>query len=205
MKNVRAYIIAAVVSIIAGSAAAGVSSIGSTAAYLSDDESKTNIVSIGEQKIRITEEFDPPETPEVGVNTYKKDVKVTNTGDVPCYARVFIEFSDNDVRGVSSFSADGTTYYPLSEFKNHLPEGWVYIEDAADALSPYYYYTLPIEKNASTPSLIKSVKTTFATAEDIEAFDILVYAESVQTLDKNGVAFTGSSAWRSAWAEYLAN
>ena len=47
------------------------------------------------------------------------------------------------------------------------------------------------------------MKTTFAKAEDVQDYEIIVYAECVQTLDKDGAEFTGGTPWKSAWKEFL--
>ena len=173
----------------------------STTAYLTDKDVEINVLSPGDNKIDIIETFDPPEELIEGDNVFSKAVKVKNTGDVSCYVRVFIEFADADIRAISKVSADGTTFYTLDEFKDHLPTGWVYKDTGL--LAPYFYYTLPVAVNASTSELIKTVKTTFASSADITSFDIIVYAESVQTLDKNGQPFTGINPWEQAWTEFL--
>ena len=204
MRKLKKTVSYSLTAVAIGALTAGLVNMPGILAYMTDGGELTNTLTVGENIIEVDENFPDPEI-ETGENTYTKDVKVKNTGDVPCYVRVFLEFSDNDVRGESKVSPDGTTFYTMSEFNSHLPEGWVYVNDAADALAPYYYYTAPLAVNASTPSLIKSVKTTFATADNIEPFDIYVYAESIQTLDKYGQAFTGTDQWRSAWTEYLGN
>jgi len=173
----------------------------STTAYLTDDDTEINILSPGDNKIEIIERFDPPEELKEGVNTFNKAIKIKNTGDVDCFVRVFVEFTDAKIRDISKVSPDGTNFYSINELKDHLPTGWVY--EATGDLGPYYYYTTPIAPNESTPELIKQVKTTFESAIDVKPFDIIVYAESVQTLNNNGERFTGENGWRQAWVEFL--
>ena len=175
---------------------------GGTLAYFTNKKNTTNTLTVGENKIQIVETFPEPPTPVVGTNTYTKTVNVKNTGDVDCYVRVFIDFSDDSVRNKSTVSSDGTNYYTVSEFvANHLPQNWVYVADGA--LGPYFYYTQPIAPNASTTNLLHSFKTTFAATDEIRDFDVYVYAESVQTRDNNGDLFTGTDTWRQAWTEFL--
>ena len=204
MKKLNKKVIIPVVAALAGGVFAGVRYLpASTSAYFSDKDKEANKFTIGENEIEVEEKFTPPDELVVGDNTFTKTVQFKNTGDVPCYIRAFIEFDDDSVRGVSKVSPDGTNYYTMEEFKNHLPEGWVYVDSGN--MGPYYYYKNVIEVGASTPKLLHSVKTTFADPADIENYNIYVYAESVQTLDKNGNAFTGADAWRTAWTEYLAS
>ena len=200
-KIKKTFLIPVITAVTAGIVATAINLPSSTFAYLTDGESTTNKLTVGENVIEITEKFTPPEELVTGANTFDKEVKVTNTGDVSCFTRVFLELSDNDVRGESKLSPDGTNFYTVEEFKDHLPTGWVY-EDSA-LLGPYYYYTSAIAPGEETPYLIKKVQTTFASAEDIEPYDIYVYAESVQVLDKDGQNFTGADVWKQAWTEYL--
>ena len=197
----KKFMIPVICAALAGVLAIGVNSINPIFAYLTDNGESTNVLSVGSNEISVVETFNPS-TPETGTNTYTKTVNIKNTGTVPCYIRVFLEFSSDKVRGESTVSADGTNYYSLSDFRTeHLPTGWVYV-DTGD-LGPYYYYTQPVSPNASTSNLLHSFKTTFATDLDIEDFDIYVYAESIQTLNNNGKEFTGTDPWRQAWTEYL--
>lgn len=207
MRKLKKTVLYPVMAAVIGTATAGALQVTGVLAYFTNKKDSSNKFTVAENVIRIDETFPDP-TIVVGTNTYTKEVKITNTGTVPCYTRVFLEFSDNDVRSNSTVSTDGTNYYPISELKDHLPNGWVYVNSTDDALSPYYYYTGKLAVGASTPILIKSVKTTFADEDDIEPFDIYVYAESVQATDRNGVDYEGrtpalTNPWRSAWEEYL--
>ena len=202
MKKIKKSVMIPVVAALAAGVFAGARYLPEiTTAYFTDNDQAENEFTVGENEIEIVETFTPPEQPVVGDNTFTKSVEIKNTGDVPCYIRAFIEFSDNDVRGESKVSPDGTNYYTMAEFNNHLPSGWVYVDSGA--MAPYYYYTGVVDVNASTPKLLQSVKTTFAKESDIEPYEIYVYAESVQTLDKDGKEFTGTDPWRQAWTEYL--
>lgn len=179
-------------------------SVGATAAYFTHWKKLQNQFTIGENTIEITEEFDPPKELTVGDNIYKKKVQIENTGTVPCFVRVFAEFSDSSIRKFSELSPDGSTYYPADEYTSHLPKGWVYIsEDEDEILGGYYYWTGKVAVNASTDPLFEKVKTHFDNADQIKDYDIIVYAESVQVNDKNGAEFTGNDAYKAAWTEFL--
>ena len=71
------------------------------------------------------------------------------------------------------------------------------------AATGYYYCTQPVGPGESTPCLIRFVKTVYEKEEDILPFDLIVYAESVQTRDRSGLLFSGETAWRQAWQEFL--
>ena len=174
-------------------------------AYFTDAEKTQNNITIGTNEIEIVEEFPTPPDPVVGDNNYKKVVSVKNTGDVDCFVRVFAEFEDADVRKVAQYSKDnGSHYFAEAAYRsNNLPEGWGYV--STGNLAPYYYYTKALKPNESTTNLFTNLKVTFATADDVEDFKFTVYAESVQTYDKNGTLFTGANAYQSAWEEFLGN
>ncbi|MBQ3664554.1 MAG: hypothetical protein II919_00430 [Lachnospiraceae bacterium] len=98
-------------------------------------------------------------------------------------------------------------------YVNHLPEGWVFIPDDATgddaALSGYYYYTKKVAPGEVTPSLFRYFLTTYPDTDQIQQFDVLIYAESVQVTDSNGYDFTddtapdGDEAWKKAWKAFL--
>lgn len=67
---------------------------------------------------------------------YEKTIQVANVGYIDCYVRVRLDFSDSDVESKTTFSWDGTNYYSVADYKNHLPQGWTY--NSSDG---YYYYT----------------------------------------------------------------
>ncbi|MCD8083709.1 MAG: hypothetical protein LUE86_09445 [Clostridiales bacterium] len=198
-------------------------------AYQTNSEKSTNTVTVANNEIEPNEEFDPPPELVEGINSYKKAVSIENTGNVDCYIRVRAEFSDSSITNVSGFSSDSSkngTYYSANvegldadvedgegnvviesdEYVNNLPSGWTYIpEDQDDDLGGYYYYTNAVAPGDETTNLFNYVRTYFADASSIMAYDIYVYAESVQTLDKNGEAFTGDDQWEQAWSEFLEN
>ena len=140
-----------------------------------------------------------------GENIYKKRVAVKNTGTVPCYVRVYAGFSDSAVEDVSQlYNPNG--WFDAASYQDNLPDGWAFVTPADDAVvgdGGYYYYTKPLQPGKSTEPLFEKVKTTFAKAEDVQDYEIIVYAECVQTLDKVGAEFTGSTPWKSAWKEFL--
>lgn len=179
-------------------------SAGGTIAYFSYRNAVANRLSVGTNTIEISEDFTPPKVMNAGENTYKKTVKVKNTGTVPCFVRIYTAFSDSAVTEKSELSPDGTNFYPAAEYDKHLSDGWIYIsEDENALLGGYYYWTgeLPVKKE--TDPLFKMVKTTFPTAESVQDYEIIVYAESVQVLDKDGNKFAGADPWKQAWQEFL--
>ena len=61
-------------------------SFGMTYAYLIANDSVSNEFTIGENKIEIEEEYDPPEKLTPGIEINKKP-SVKNTGNLYCYVR----------------------------------------------------------------------------------------------------------------------
>lgn len=174
----------------------------STALYLTSVDGEKNSVKIGENKIEIFEEFNPPDELHVGENSYQKKISIENTGNTEAYIRVFFDFSSSDISSMSEISSDnGETFYSYEEFKTHLPENWEYV--SSGLLGEYFYYKAPVRPGEKTSNLITNIKTTFSSAVDINEYDIIVYSESVQTMDKNGMPFSGNTAWASSWTEFL--
>lgn len=184
-------------------ACVGLLTAGSTYAYFTHAQKINNQFTVGENTISIEEEFEPPKEMTQGENVYKKKVQIKNESNVPCYVRVFAEFSDGDIKAISQLD-NGAGFVNAADYPDNLPENWVYISEADDTLlGGYYYYTVPLEVGAKTIPLFERVKTTFAAAEDVKAYELIVYAESVQTLDKNGEDFTGAEPWNQAWDEFI--
>ncbi|MBR1384927.1 MAG: hypothetical protein IJ555_14145 [Ruminococcus sp.] len=194
--------------------------VGILLAYFGANDTEPNLVGVGEDEIIVTEVFTQPNQEQDFA--YRKLVKIDNTGSVPCYIRVRLEFSSSDVQNVASFSAanqgtedeapeagtfksaqiaEGAAYYI-----NNLPEGWVYVwEENANDYTPavtngYYYYTEAVPAGESTDALISWVKMQYGNVEDIQAHDLYVYAESVQTVDPNSGA--PYRDWKAAWNSF---
>lgn len=125
--------------------------------YFSHTEVKDNTITIGENDIMINEEFEQPDNwmPDTA---YKKNVKVRNTGTVPCYIRVYAVLSDMDIPASMDFN---TTK-------------WTKKDDG------YWYYNDIVSPGAVTSSLITQVTIANATADQLKSFDVIIYAESIQ-------------------------
>lgn len=182
-------------------------SVGATSAYIASTSSTQNKFSVGKDEIQIIEKVDNASDLQQEMN-YTKDVAIKNTGDVPCYIRVFLDFSDSKAKDVSQVSADGVNYYTWSDFLQNLPEKWTYISLGNDkTVGGYFYYKDPVSVGGTTTSLLKNVKTTFKENEE-KPYDIIVYAESVQTVspDADGVWKDSSKTegdYEAVWRSYL--
>lgn len=163
--------------------------IGGIFAYYTDRQALTNTITAGQNTTKIVEEFDP--TPQDDV--YKKAVRIENTGDIPCYVRVYLAFSDEEVTGISKLSSDGKTYYGMADYVKNLPSGWVHGSDG------YFYYTKALKPGEKTEYLMKNVKTTWKADMDRHGFELIVREESVQL-----PANDPGADYKASWAEFHA-
>ncbi len=184
---------------------------GDTAAYLTDQENKENQIAVGDNIITIDEEFMPPDP---GLSElFHKEVQIENTGTSDCFVRVLLEFSDNEIAKRAAVSWDGGEVYdPFSDLPENAPEHWIFAADhsaeVSDLLAGYWYYTEKLSPGESTGALTTDFRVQFETEHIRQklaknGYDIYVYAESVQTLDKDGDEWTGVEAWKDAWTEML--
>ena len=195
---------------------------GATAAYLTNGKRISNEMGAAVNENKIIEDFDPPEKLTEGMNIYKKEITVKNTGTSGSYVRVFLDFSDSLIRDVSGISADGENFYSachdgiaedISEsedgirikkeaFTEHLPEGWHYVkspwEDGAGEnsgiLGGYFYYDKVLLAGESTAPLTKSIVTYFKDSLQAADYEVIVTAQSLQDKGKNGLSFPENGA-----------
>lgn len=159
------YKAAAILTACIFSAAAGV-----TCAYLIADDSAENTLNGSKVETRIEEEFEPPDDPGPGT-VIKKAPRIHSDSDVDCYVRARVVFT-NDGNSLCE---------PLK-----INGGWTLLEDG------FYYWEGALSPGKNTETLFDTVQLRDdIDKEDIQPFDILVYAESVQA--------KGSDA-KQAWA-----
>lgn len=195
-------------------------------AYLQMMCKKPNQISIGTNTISVDEDFRAPKELQAGANVYKKEVRVKNDGTVKAFVRVFFDFSDYDIGSKSFLSADkpGSVSVPdgatfdeaksvieaagYKSYEDFFAGGergndWIFIpESEDDVVGGYFYYTKILEPGEKTEKLLDSVCTYFDSADQTKSHQIYVYAESVQTYDKDGNPY-GEDQWREAWEEFL--
>ena len=159
-------------------------SFGVTYAFLTAKDEKINSLVVGENKIQVVENTagtigSPDElTPGMVIT---KEPHIVNTGNLPCFVRARIDFSDNKAENF------------CEELK--IDEKWEY--NSSDG---YYYYKDVLQPNSSTNNLFDTVtiKTKKAdgteyTQADLAEFEILVYAESVHQGEKTADEYL--TAW----------
>ena len=111
--------------------------------------------------------------------------------------------------------SDTNIWKPASG-KEWLRGNWVYVDDngnvesgivsgssdnVGSGLSGYYYYTVPVQHGESTAPLITWVMTHFGNT--VKVYDILIYAETVQTVGIDGTDYSVNNNWADAWKAYL--
>lgn len=186
LRNKRLYAVLALLLCIV--------SVSASFALFSSWKTAENNLSVGHNEIEVVEDFDPPPKLEQDT-TFRKTVQVRNTGNVPCYVRVFADFSDSEIRDVALFSADGATFSPVADYQANLPQGWVY-----DKNTNYYYYTVPVQPGEATPALFHSVQVKFPNEQSVREFQIIVSADSIQTAGADGVEIGN---YKTAWETFL--
>lgn len=201
--------------------------IGVTIAYLGHSQQAENNVVIGHDDADITEEFLPPSEQSM-VSENQKDVTFQNTGTVPCFVRVYVEFSDRDIADRASVKL-GDTYYLWNDFKNDMvysrySSDWRFIPENGTKLGGYFYYTKMLQPGESTSSVFTDVKVDFriddqgntdpneSNTDLIRDYDMIVYTETVQTVETGSKEVGGevvhgyeykSYEWREAWESFL--
>ena len=188
--------------------------VGVTLAYLAANSAKTNTIVIDKGDISINESFSKPESLSLD-NKTQKVVKVHNSANTDCYVRVFVDFSDSEVGKRSLVSNDDQNYISWEEFTSTtvpqtIAPNWVYVNDAGSPLRGYFYYTQKVAAGDYTPPLFSWVETRFdkqtasgpdesyltaASSDLITDFEIIVYSESVQTVDLGNELDNYSDAW----------
>lgn len=192
--------------------------------YLTDGPEvlKNNFTIALDSTTTVVEKFDDTKYPDIEGTAarYYKAVQIANTGYLDAYVRVRFDFSEDDIASKTKFSWDGTNYYSLADYRNHLPHGWTY--NASDG---FYYYTPivyaqgweDIEKKliynenlgeyfypkdgelitatCITTPLVTHVRTEFATAADMRSYDLNVSSDSVP--------FYFGSNYQEAWSNYV--
>lgn len=196
---------------------------GRALAYLTDigDTMENNFTIALDTTTTVVEKYPDPDPDLNGtVASYEKAVQIANTGYVDAYVRVSLNFSESDIEAKTKFSWDGTNYYSVADYKNHLPNGWTYRDGfyyytpvlyAGDwptiskdlvydnVLGEYFYKPngqLISCREITTP-LIRYVKTEFSEPKDMRSYELNVKEESVP--------FYFGNDCLSAWDNYIAD
>ena len=141
---------------------AGIST-GAVFAYLTSQDSVDNKITAANTDIHITEKFDPPGELNPGT-VIPKTVAVTSSSTTDCYVRVMVHFSSLEAENFCE---------PLQ-----IQPGWTKGSDG------YYYWNAKVKPQETTGNLFTAVNIRKDVAkEDLEDFDVLVYAEATACAD----------------------
>lgn len=168
----------------------GAVGVGATLAYFTDNDSATNVVTMGHVNIELTEEeWTYGEEGITGVTPgqeIEKDPTITLVGDsLDAYVRIKLEVTGFD--GVEN--ADAYKAEILEDLV--LGEGWTKVGN-------YYYYAEKLTKdNASTTALFESVTIPYEWTNDVAnaTFNILVSAEAIQADNLADDFFAEDGSW----------
>lgn len=140
--------------------------IGATTAWFTDIEAAINVFTVGENSITIDEDL-------VGLS--KKNISITNTGNIPVYVRMAVDVPE----GITYIDGENVEQTLSFTFDPKEPKDWTYEEDG------YWYYNHVLPAGAKAV-LFNSVELEneipAAEMERIkELLDITVYGESIQS------------------------
>lgn len=182
--------------------------VGTAVAYFSDLGHLDNVLTPGSNTVEVEEKYTPPKELKVD-NEIPKEVQIKNNGNVPCFVRVFANFSDSKVRSWAKLKVeDSDEWKAWDQYIQNPPDGWVYqpitIGGATGILDGFFYYTKPLQPGESTSYLFKKVRVTFPGEADIQNFEIIVSAESVQTIGSDGKDYSSEpDGWKTVWTDFL--
>ena len=192
--------------------------IGVSLAYLGTSANKDNNITIGYNKTSI-EESDWSEPSELAMtNNLDKTVTVKNNSDsVPCFVRVYAEFSDSSLGDLAKVKrSDSSGFESWAVFKSTLAataatasNSWVFIpEDTTDTdknhaeLKGYFYYTSKIGPGDSTSPLFTDVQVNYSNdpandsnIDKIRDLEMIVYSETVQTTETGYIVKNDASVY----------
>ena len=114
-------------------------------------------ITIGQNDVMIEEDFTPPKQWQPDT-TYEKDVKVRNTGSVPCYIRVYAALSDTAIPAHMDFDT----------------KDWTQADDG------YWYHNSIVEPGSRHLQSVHEGDDWNIETESQKTFNIIIYAESVQ-------------------------
>ena len=152
--------------------------VGATLAYFSDKETTTNVFTVGNVEIELTETKWAGEVTDVFPGQkLEKNPCVKNVGANPCFVRI-------KVSGLDLFGADKLITYETGDTVGALGDGWVKGE------GDYFYYTkvLTFVGDTENPTLGTQTTDLFdricipmaVNADDNSSKSVVVFAEAVQ-------------------------
>lgn len=138
-----------------------VGSFSATYAYLKWNQQQTDTITIGGVQIALSQNFEKPKVITPGM-TINDSPSIENTGNLPCFVRARVAFSNSIAQNECNTLSIGTN--------------WEY-----DSNSNFYFYKEVLLPGKSTTPLFDNicVKTT-AIPDDLQNLDVNVYSEAAQ-------------------------
>ena len=184
MKNRRMKLISCALAVCLACGAAGVS-----IAYMTDAHEKTNVITVGNVDIDLTE---PTWNPDDGKNvlpreTVSKNPQITNNGSLACWAYMRVTSPIKNIQTVDNGTKRKKPAAPTELFSWNVNDGWELIsqETAADGSAVHYVYAYKtlLESGKTTQSLFDNVTMTNYLEGQIdknEGLNIPVQAVAIQ-------------------------
>ena len=152
-----------------------VAAVSGTLAYFTDDDQKSNVFTVGNVDITLTE----PKWDEVGSKEAEdvypgeplaKDPTVTNVGKNPCSVRIKVE---NLEQFVAKYGQNAMIKFRTAYQDGKLGENWVEYEG-------YFYYTKVLQPGESTTALFDQIVIPFELTNNETTLNIVVSAFAAQ-------------------------
>ena len=185
-----------IISLCLVAALAVVAIAGTSLAYFTDKDAKTNTFTLGNVDIELNEENWAAPTAAVPDVEYAKDPVVTNIGENDAWIRVDVTLSDAEAFTAAAEKHNITDLATI--FGDHDETKWTLAGEPVynnenDTLTYSYYYNTILEDGESTEALFTSVTIPAVFDNDdmkeIEAdFTIDVTAHAIQTADSYSTA-----------------
>ena len=153
-----------------------VAAVSGTLAYFTDKDEKTNVFTVGNVDIVLTEpKWDATGAAEAQDvypgEALAKDPTVTNQGKNPCFVRISVTELD---QFVEKFGQNAMIKYRTAYVDGALGEGWVLHTDG------YFYYTKVLQPGESTTALFDQIVMPFELTNNATTEDIVVTAYAAQ-------------------------
>jgi predicted ribosomally synthesized peptide with SipW-like signal peptide len=147
---------------------------GASLAYLTDEEEATNVFTVGNVDIELTEPNWDATGEEEAKDVYPgeplaKDPTVENVGKNPCFVRISVSALDQFAEEYNGAMITYRTDY----VEGALGTDWVYYDE-------YFYYTKVLAAGEKTDALFDQIVIPFALENNETTEDIIVTAQAVQ-------------------------
>ena len=177
-KNIQAIVAAGFLTVTVAAL-----SFGGTFAYLTNTENRLNSIFVGENKITVDEDVGNL-VAKPGAVVDKKPF-VENTGNLDCFVRMRVDFSTSVAGLPNNEGGYCTLDYNTTDWEYNADDGYW-----------YYKHILPVGGSTEDNALFTTATISNDVAEDdMEEFDIYIYAESHQVGDFEESDYMSDVVW----------